>query len=132
MDTPRRALLIDDEPLARQELRRLLQPHPQVTVAGEAQTTVADLGESSAEIGQVIKVITSIAQQTNLLALNATIESARAGEAPETVNAKASGSAGMAANSGASGGKERVLMPALRLLRYRLSPCLRAACPSIS
>src|ERR1022692_638423 len=42
---------------------------------------VAKLGESSAEIGQVIKVITSIAQQTNLLALNATIEAARAGEA---------------------------------------------------
>jgi methyl-accepting chemotaxis protein len=49
-----------------------------------AETTnaiVAKLGESSAEIGQVIKVITSIAQQTNLLALNATIEAARAGEA---------------------------------------------------
>ena len=42
---------------------------------------MAKLGESSAEIGQVIKVITSIAQQTNLLALNATIEAARAGEA---------------------------------------------------
>ena len=39
------------------------------------------LGQSSAEIGEVIKVITSIAQQTNLLALNATIEAARAGEA---------------------------------------------------
>jgi methyl-accepting chemotaxis protein len=57
-------------------------------VAGEAlraamQTNaiVAKLGESSAEVGQVIKVITSIAQQTNLLALNATIEAARAGEA---------------------------------------------------
>jgi methyl-accepting chemotaxis protein len=42
---------------------------------------VSKLGESSCEIGQVIKVITSIAQQTNLLALNATIEAARAGEA---------------------------------------------------
>jgi len=42
---------------------------------------VSKLGESSTEIGQVIKVITSIAQQTNLLALNATIEAARAGEA---------------------------------------------------
>lgn len=52
-----------------------------VNVASEAQTTVASLGESSAEIGQVIKVITSIAQQTNLLALNATIEAARAGDA---------------------------------------------------
>jgi len=49
-----------------------------------AQTTnaiVSKLGDSSAEIGQVVKVITSIAQQTNLLALNATIEAARAGEA---------------------------------------------------
>ena len=52
-----------------------------VRTATAANTTVAKLGESSAEIGQVIKVITSIAQQTNLLALNATIEAARAGEA---------------------------------------------------
>ncbi len=43
--------------------------------------TVSKLGQSSAAIGEVIKVITSIAQQTNLLALNATIEAARAGEA---------------------------------------------------
>jgi methyl-accepting chemotaxis protein len=52
-----------------------------VRVAERANGTVEKLGVSSGEIGQVIKVITSIAQQTNLLALNATIEAARAGEA---------------------------------------------------
>ena len=52
-----------------------------VKVAETTNATVSKLGESSMEIGQVIKVITSIAQQTNLLALNATIEAARAGEA---------------------------------------------------
>ncbi len=52
-----------------------------VKVADTTNAIVAKLGESSAEIGNVIKVITSIAQQTNLLALNATIEAARAGEA---------------------------------------------------
>jgi len=49
--------------------------------ATATNVTVTKLGESSTEIGNVIKVITSIAQQTNLLALNATIEAARAGEA---------------------------------------------------
>jgi methyl-accepting chemotaxis protein len=52
-----------------------------VTIAAATNRTVAKLGESSIEIGNVIKVITSIAQQTKLLALNATIEAARAGEA---------------------------------------------------
>jgi methyl-accepting chemotaxis protein len=48
--------------------------------ASETNTIVMKLGESSREIGQVIKVITSIAQKTDLLALNATVEAARAGE----------------------------------------------------
>ncbi|HEY2390830.1 MAG TPA: HAMP domain-containing methyl-accepting chemotaxis protein [Candidatus Angelobacter sp.] len=52
-----------------------------VKIASEANQRVAKLNESSQEIGQVIKVITSIAEQTHLLALNATIEAARAGEA---------------------------------------------------
>jgi len=52
-----------------------------VEVAGKTNQTISKLGASSAEIGNVIKVITSIAEQTNLLALNATIEAARAGEA---------------------------------------------------
>ena len=51
-----------------------------VMVTASTSATMSKLGESSAEIGNVIKVITAIAEQTNLLALNATIEAARAGE----------------------------------------------------
>lgn len=49
--------------------------------ANDTNVTINQLGEASVEIGNVIKVISSIAQQTNLLALNATIEAARAGDA---------------------------------------------------
>jgi methyl-accepting chemotaxis protein len=52
-----------------------------VVSAERATGTIMQLGESSAEIGNVVRLITSIAEQTNLLALNATIEAARAGEA---------------------------------------------------
>ncbi len=46
------------------------------TMTGEVES----LGSASAAIGDVIKIISSIADQTNLLALNATIEAARAGD----------------------------------------------------
>jgi methyl-accepting chemotaxis protein len=52
-----------------------------VQVAADTNATVAKLTVSSAEIGDVVRMISSIAEQTNLLALNATIEAARAGEA---------------------------------------------------
>jgi methyl-accepting chemotaxis protein len=52
-----------------------------VSAAQSTTDTIGKLGESSSEIGNVIKTITSIAEQTNLLALNATIEAARAGDA---------------------------------------------------
>lgn len=42
---------------------------------------VADLSLGASRIGDIVNMITNIANQTNLLALNATIEAARAGEA---------------------------------------------------
>jgi methyl-accepting chemotaxis protein len=51
---------------------------------GEARATdgeIAGLAAGAGEIGDVIKLIRTIAGQTNLLALNATIEAARAGAA---------------------------------------------------
>ena len=43
--------------------------------------TIQSLVEAAKSIGDVVSLITDIAEQTNLLALNATIEAARAGEA---------------------------------------------------
>jgi len=51
---------------------------------GEAERTnveIKALDDAAKRIGDVVKLITAIAEQTNLLALNATIEAARAGEA---------------------------------------------------
>jgi len=51
---------------------------------GEAKGTdeqIGTLAQAAQKIGDVIKLIRTIAGQTNLLALNATIEAARAGEA---------------------------------------------------
>jgi len=52
-----------------------------VRAATDAKAAIRQLGESSEQIDNVIRVINAIAEQTNILALNAEIEAARAGEA---------------------------------------------------
>jgi methyl-accepting chemotaxis protein len=49
--------------------------------ASETDKQIQGLAEAAQKVGDVVKLITDIAEQTNLLALNATIEAARAGEA---------------------------------------------------
>jgi methyl-accepting chemotaxis protein len=64
------------------------QVHDSSRIAGEAvkqaertDARINELSQAAGRIGDVVKLITEIAEQTNLLALNATIEAARAGEA---------------------------------------------------
>jgi methyl-accepting chemotaxis protein len=52
-----------------------------VKQAGQTDVRINALSQAAGRIGDVVKLITAIAEQTNLLALNATIEAARAGEA---------------------------------------------------
>jgi methyl-accepting chemotaxis protein len=52
-----------------------------VKQAQQTDARINELSKAAGRIGDVVKLITAIAEQTNLLALNATIEAARAGEA---------------------------------------------------
>ncbi len=52
-----------------------------VTQAQRTDARIAKLSHAAQDIGDVVKLITAIAEQTKLLALNATIEAACAGEA---------------------------------------------------
>ena len=52
-----------------------------VAQAEKTDARINALSQAASRIGDVVKLITAIAEQTNLLALNATIEAARAGEA---------------------------------------------------
>ncbi|WP_444984322.1 methyl-accepting chemotaxis protein [Halomonas mongoliensis] len=49
-------------------------------VVNDVVATMHEIHKSSREVGDIIKVIDSIAFQTNILALNASVEAARAGE----------------------------------------------------
>jgi methyl-accepting chemotaxis protein len=49
--------------------------------AADADATISTLSESAQQVGQIVELISTIAQRTNLLALNASIEAARGGEA---------------------------------------------------
>lgn len=68
------------------EIGRQVQESSRIAAAAVTQAELTDariakLSRAAQQIGDVVKLITAIAEQTNLLALNATIEAARAGEA---------------------------------------------------
>ena len=67
------------------EFRRQMELSAQIAADAVRQAEATDekiaaLAAAATEIGNVVGLITQIAQQTNLLALNATIEAARAGD----------------------------------------------------
>ncbi|OGS17135.1 MAG: hypothetical protein A2219_03315 [Elusimicrobia bacterium RIFOXYA2_FULL_50_26] len=66
----------------RELMERLVEKIKMVKTSSETSAAAMDgLSMRSAQIGEIVSVITKIADQTNLLSLNAAIEAARAGEA---------------------------------------------------
>jgi methyl-accepting chemotaxis protein len=66
--------------IARQVARSSTASGQAATRIRDADAKISTLSETAQRIGEVIDLISGIANQTNLLALNATIEAARAGE----------------------------------------------------
>ena len=67
--------------ISRQVSQSATSARAAVEETDKANAEIAGLAEAAGRIGEVVGLITDIANQTNLLALNATIEAARAGEA---------------------------------------------------
>ncbi|MCZ8314932.1 methyl-accepting chemotaxis protein [Phreatobacter sp.] len=67
--------------ISRQVQHSTEKAHAAVANVKATDAKVSELLDAAGRIGDVVKLITAVAEQTNLLALNATIEAARAGEA---------------------------------------------------
>lgn len=64
-----------------QEIQQTIRIMSEIeTLVGTLATDIRNLNQQSEQIGEIVTLITGIADQTNLLALNAAIEAARAGE----------------------------------------------------
>ncbi|WP_409521989.1 methyl-accepting chemotaxis protein [Pseudomonas sp.] len=73
-----RSLAADGQEVVSQNIQAMNRLSTRIS---SASGQIELLNTKTANIGQILEVITGISQQTNLLALNAAIEAARAGEA---------------------------------------------------